>query len=86
MSIIKRLKRDLGPLLPSKMELFVAIFDRFHFLTIVTKISILDVAGVLDLTLITDIFVSRSWILMDLKSIFPLHRNRLINSNDKKDG
>ena len=41
---------------------------------------------VLDLTLITDIFASRSWILMDLKSIFPLHRNRLINSNDKKDG
>ena len=31
----------------SKMELFVTIFDSFHFLTIVMKISILDVAGVI---------------------------------------
>ena len=40
----------------SKMEIFVTIFDNFHFLAIATKISILDVAGVFDPTLITDIF------------------------------
>ena len=40
----------------SKMEIFVTIFGSFHFLTIVTKISIIDVAGVFDPTLITDIF------------------------------
>ena len=36
--IIRRLKRDLT----SKMELFVNIFDTFHFLIIFTKSSILD--------------------------------------------
>ena len=86
MSITKRLKGDLEPLLTSKMELFVTIFDSFHSLIFFIKISILDVAGIFDPTLITDIFVSRSWILMDLKSVFLLHRNQLINSNDKKDG
>ena len=70
----------------SKTELFVTVFDSFHYLTIFTKISILDAAGVLDLTLITDIFASRSWILMNLKLIFPIYRCRLISSNDKKDG
>ena len=68
------------------MELIVTVLDSFHSLTTVTKISILDVAGVLDPTLIADIFASRSWILMNLRSIFPLYRNRSINSNDKKDG
>ena len=86
MNFIKRLKQDLEPLLTSRMELFVTIFDSFHSLIIVTKISILDVAGILNPNLITDIFASRSWILMDLKSIFLLYRKQLINSNDKKDG
>ena len=54
-----------------KMELFVAIFDNFHSLTIVTKSSILHVSGGLDPTLITDIFASQSWILIILKPIFP---------------
>ena len=48
----------------SKMELFATNFDSFHSLKIVKKISILDVLGVVDPTLITDIFVSQSWILI----------------------
>ena len=64
----------------------MTIFDSFHSLTIVTKISILYDAGVLDPTLITDIFSSQSWILIGLKPIFRLCRNRSINSNGKKDG
>ena len=40
----------------SKMELFVTIFDNFHFLKIVTKTSILDATGILDPTLIAEIF------------------------------
>ena len=48
--------------LTSKMELFVIIFDSFYSLTIVTKISILVVKGVVDPTLITDIFASQNWI------------------------
>ena len=44
----------------------MTIFDSFHSLAIVTKISILDFAGVLDPTLITDIFAWRSRILINL--------------------
>ena len=40
----------------SKMELFGTVINSFYFLIIATKNSILDVAGVLDTTLITDIF------------------------------
>ena len=47
------------------MDLFVTIFDSFYSLTAVTKRSILDVAGVLDPTLITDIFASQSWFLVN---------------------
>ena len=55
------------------MELFATNFDSFHSLTIVKKISILDVLGVVDPTLITDIiFVSQSWILIVLKAILLL--------------
>ena len=41
----------------------MTLLDSFHSLAIVTKISILDVAGVLDPTLITDVFASQSLIL-----------------------
>ena len=72
----------------SKMMLFMTIFDSFFSLKIVTKISILDVAGVLDLTLTTttDIFASQSWILISFKQAFPLYRNRSVSSNGKEDG
>ena len=66
------------------MDLFGTVFDSFYFLIIVTKNSILDVAGVLDQTLITDIFALNSWI--NLKPILASYRNRSINSNDKEDG
>ena len=69
----------------SKMDLFVTIFDNFHSLTIVTKISILDAAGVFHPTLITDVFTSQLD-LNQLKPIFPLYRNRSINSDGKEDG
>ena len=46
----------------SKMELFGNVFNSFYFLIIATKNSILDVAGVLDPTLTTDIFSLHSWI------------------------
>ena len=46
------------------MELFGAMFNSFHFLIIATKDSILDVAGVLDLALITDAFTLHSSILI----------------------
>ena len=39
-------------------------FDSFHSLIVVTKISILLVAGVLSPTLIKDIFTLQSWILI----------------------
>ena len=68
------------------MELFGTIFNSFHFLIIVKKNSILDVAGVLDPTLITDTFALRSWILINLKPILASYRNRSINSNGKEDG
>ena len=68
------------------MELFGTVFNSFYFLIIVTKNSILDVAGILDPILITDIFALRSWILMNLKSILASYRNRSISSNDKQDG
>ena len=56
----------------SKLGLFVTILT--DSLTIVTKISILDVAGVLDPTLIVDIFALQNWILISLKPIFHLYR------------
>ena len=68
------------------MDLFGTVFDSFYFLIIVTKNSILDVAGVLDQTLITDIFALNSWILINLKPILASYRNRSINSNGKEDG
>ena len=46
------------------MELLVTIFDSFHFLITGTKISILDVPGVLNPNLITYIFAFQSWILI----------------------
>ena len=51
------------------MELFVNIFDSLHSLTTVVKIFILDVAGVLDPTLITDIFASLE---LDLNPLQPV--------------
>ena len=72
MLIIKRLKWDLKAIATSKMELFVNIFESFHSLTIVTRISILDVVDVSDPTIITDILASQSWILIGLKPI-PLY-------------
>ena len=39
------------------MELLWTVFNSFYFLIIATKNSILDVAGVLDPTLITDILL-----------------------------
>ena len=67
------------------MELFGTAFNIFHFLIIAPKKSILDIAGLLDPTLITDIFVFHSWILISLKPILASYRNRLINSNGKED-
>ena len=43
----------------------MTIFDRFHALTITTKIAILYVVDVLDPTIITDIFGLQSWILFN---------------------
>ena len=70
----------------SKMELFGTIFNSFYFLIIAIKNSILDVAGVLDLTLITDTFALHSWTLINLKPILASYRNQSINSNGKEDG
>ena len=67
------------------MELFGTVFNSFYFLIIATKNSILDVAGVLDPTLITDIFALHSWILINLKSILASYRNWSIISNGKDD-
>ena len=44
------------------MEFFGTVFNSFYFLIIATKNSILDVAGGLDPTLITDIFALHIWI------------------------
>ena len=44
------------------MELFGTVFSSFFFLIIATKNSVLDVADVLDPTLITDMFALHSWI------------------------
>ena len=71
--------------LNNAMELFGIIFNSFYFLIITTKNSILDVAGVLDPTLITDTFALHSWILINLKPILTSYRNRPINSNGKED-
>ena len=67
------------------LELFVTIFDSFHFWIIFTKSSILDVAGVLDPIFIADIFASHSWIFINLKPILVTYRNRSTNSNEKED-
>ena len=67
------------------MELFGTAFNSFHFLILAPKKFILDIAGLLDPTLITDIFVLHSWILINLKPILASYRNRLINSNGKED-
>ena len=48
------------------MELFVTTFDNFRSLTIARKISILDDGGVLNPTVIKDIFASLDWILTHL--------------------
>ena len=69
-----------------KIELFVTTFYSFRSLKISTKIFILDVAGVLDPTPITEIVASHSWILINLKTIFFLYRNQCINSYGKEDG
>ena len=79
----------------SKMELLVTIFDNFHYLTIATKIFILDISGVLDPTLITDSHLSTLISLhfrfpeLDLNKFetnFSLYKNRSINSYGKEDG
>ena len=44
------------------MELFGTVFNSFYSLIIAIKNSILAVAGVLDPTLITDIFALHGWI------------------------
>ena len=66
------------------MELFVTIVNSFQVLTIVTKSSILDTAGVLHLTLIIDIFAFQYWILITLKPIFPSYGYQSINLNGKE--
>ena len=48
----------------SKMDLFMTAFDSFHSLIIVTKISILLVAGVLSPILIKHVFTLQSRILI----------------------
>ena len=68
------------------MELFGTAFNSFYFLIIVTKNSSLDVADVVDPTLITDIFALHSFILINLKPILAPYRNRSINSKCKEDG
>ena len=68
----------------SKMGLFGTVFNSFYFLIFATKNSILDVAGVLDLILITGIFALHSCILINFKLIFASYRNRAINSNGKE--
>ena len=67
------------------MELFETIFNSFRFLIIATKNSILDVTGILDRTLIRDIFTLHSWILINLKPTLASSRNRSINPNGKED-
>ena len=68
------------------MALFGTIFNSFDFLIIAKKNSILDVAGVLDPTLITDTPALHSWIIINLKPILASYRNWSINSNGKEDG
>ena len=61
------------------MELFGAVFNSFYFLIIATKSSVLDVAGVLDPTLITVIFGLHNWILINLKLVLASYRNRWLS-------
>ena len=60
----------------SKKQLFETVFNSFHFLIIATKNSILDVAGVLDATLITDIFVllhlNQFWLHLEIGQSIPM--------------
>ena len=56
------------------------------FLIIAIKNSILDVAGVLHPTLITDTFALHSWNLINLKPILASYKNWSINSNGNEDG
>ena len=67
----------------TSLELFLTIFDRFF--NNCHKDLHLRFAGILDLTLITDIFASQSWILISFKPIFPLYRNQSMNSDSKED-
>ena len=67
------------------MEFFETVFNSFYFKITATKNSVLDVAGILDPILITDIFALHSWILINLTSILASYRNRSINSNGKED-
>ena len=75
-------KRDIGPLKHIRWR-SLTIFDSFHFLTIATKSSNLDPVGILHPTLITDIFTSQSWVLINLKPISPQCKNWSANCNEK---
>ena len=66
------------------MEFFVNIFDSSHSSTINTRSSILGVAGIVGPTLITYIFTSQSWILINLQPVFPSCWDWSINFNSKK--
>ena len=66
-----------------KMQLFVNVFESIHSLTILRKSSLLDFAGVLHRTLITDIFASHNWMLINLKPISLSYRNWWVNSNSE---
>ena len=67
----------------SKYEFFATICDSIHSLTILRKSSIIAFVGALSPTLITDIFASQSWVLINLKPIFLSYRNWSISSNSK---
>ena len=51
------------------MELFVTIFDGLQSLAIDTKSSIKEATDIFDPTLITDVFSSQSWIIINLNPI-----------------
>ena len=61
----------------------MTICDSIHSLTILRKSSIITFVGALSPTLITDIFASQSWVLINLKPIFLSYRNWSISSNSK---
>ena len=68
------------------MELSGTVFNSFYFLIIVTKNSVLDVAGVLDPTLITDFFVLHSWIFNQFEVNVGFIYKSVNHSNGKEDG